>query len=131
MKVSVGNMDLEGVEVVSREAWGRTIQRGYCPTRRGFVEVIEVDCLGVEQGEVYKAEVRKLQTMVDNQVLGEVIEAEYSLERRLFRIAVPSPSMTLASFIALRQRLEEEQLASLLRHLVSGLDRCSKAVIPT
>ena len=124
-------MDLEGVEVVARETWGRTVLRGYCPARRGFVEVIEVDCLGVEQGEAYQAEMRKLRGLVDNEVLGETLEAEYNLERRLFRIAVPSPAMTLASFISLRQRLEEEQLASLLRHLVSGLDKCSKAVIPT
>lgn len=124
-------MDLEGVEVVSREAWGRTVLKGYSPSRKGFVEIIEVDCLGVEQGEVYTAEVAKLKRLADSQVFGEVLAAEYSLERRLFRIAVPSPTMTLASFIALRQKLEEEQLASLLKHLVSGLDHCSKAVLST
>ena len=117
--------------MVSRETWGRTVLKGYSPSRKAFLEIVEVDCLGAEQGEVYAAEVAKLRKLTDNQVLGEVLEAEYSLERRLFRIAVPSPAMTLASFISLRRRLEEDQLASLLRHLVSGLDRCSKAVLST
>lgn len=124
-------MDLEGVEVLSRDSWGRSILRGYSPNRRKFVEIHEIDCFSREQGEIYLSEMMKIRNLADNRVLGEIIDMEYHAERRVIRVIVPCPTLTLAQFLNLRQKLAEEQIASLLLHLLTGLHLCFKSVKST
>ena len=87
-------MELEAIQPILTEPWGRTISKGFSPTLKTAIEVQEFLCHGQEQADCYLGELRKVGDMDGEKGFAPIIDMDYILELHLIRLFVHSPPQT-------------------------------------